>query len=104
MLVSSLILRFTVPGGSRKFFPSVEETIGDLIAVIGPKLHSLSPYFRSNPDFEILVYFGLNTRSQSSKFSSIHSRRFSPSVEATFGAFLDLRVVMGPKSHSLSPY
>ena len=64
MLVSSLILRFTVPGGSRKFFPSVEETIGallDLIAVMGPKIHSLSPYFRSNPDFEILIYFGLNT-------------------------------------------
>ena len=64
MFVSSLILRFTVPGAPRKFFPSVEETIGallDLIAVMDPKIHSLSPYFRSNPDFEILVYFGLNT-------------------------------------------
>ena len=62
MLVSSVILRFLILGAERKFFPSVEETIGallDLIAVMGPKIHSLHSYFRSNPDFEILVFFGL---------------------------------------------
>ena len=30
--------------------------------------------------------------------------KFFPSVEETISAFLDLRVVMGPKIHSLHPY